>query len=220
MAKSTTSKKTTNTLTAAKTPASNSTTDADATFPANDNDSKYQPTDDADMNAKSLDAEDGVKKLFTDSIKDLYWAENHLVKALPKMIKAASSKSLQEALASHLDETKVHVERLEHVFELLGKKPQAKKCDAMEGLTKEGEGVIEDTDAGTPARDLGIIMASQKVEHYEISAYTGLSKLAEKLGLTDIAATLTETLSEEQLADDTLSSIAASEISLSNEDAE
>ena len=195
-----------------KIPASYSTTDADNATPAADNDSKYQPTKDAEMNIQSLDPEDGLLKLFTDSIKDIYWAENHLVKALPKMINAASSKSLKDAITNHLEETKTHVERLEQVFELLGKKPQAKKCDAMEGLTKEGEGVIEDTDSGTPARDLGIIMASQKVEHYEISAYTGLSKLANKLGLNDAANILSQTLTEEQQADETLAGIADNDI--------
>ncbi len=203
-----------------KTPASYSTTDADTLTPSEDNDSKYQPTEDADMNAQSLDPEDGLLKLFTDSIKDLYWAENHLVKALPKMIKAASSSSLQTAIEKHLEETKTHVTRLEQVFELLGKKPQAKKCDAMEGLTKEGEGVIENTDTGTPARDLGIIMASRKVEHYEISAYTGLSNLAKKLGLADAGKILAETLTEEQTADETLAGIADEDITINNTEAE
>ena len=181
---------------------------------AEDNSSKYQPTEDADMNVQSLDPEDGLLKLFTDSFKDLYWAENHLVKALPKMAKAASTKSLSTAILNHLEETKTHVQRLEQVFEMLGKKPQAKKCDAMEGLTKEGEGVIEDTDAGTPARDLGIIMGSQKVEHYEISAYTGLAKLAGKLGLNDVASLLSETLAEEQKSDEILAGIAENDIAI------
>src|SRR6478609_1633929 len=200
-----------------KTTVANSTTDADSLKPSEDNESKYQPTKDADMNAQALDAEDGLLKLFEDSIKDLYWAEKHLVKALPKMIKAASSSSLQDAISNHLEQTKTQVHRLEQVFELLGKKPQAKKCDAMEGLTKEGEGVIEDTDRGTPARDLGIIMASQKVEHYEISAYTGLGKLAEKLGLSDAANILAETLVEEQQSDDLLASIADNDIQMESD---
>ena len=202
-----------------RTPSAYSTKDNLETTPAKDNDSKYQPTEEAEMNIQSLDPEDGLLKLFTDSIKDIYWAENHLVKALPKMIKAASTKSLQDAITNHLEQTKTHVERLEQVFELLGKKPQAKKCDAMEGLTKEGEGVIEDTDTGTPARDIGIIMASQKVEHYEICAYTGLSKLAQKLGLSDIANILTETLAEETEANDILTGIADNDITTENKEA-
>jgi len=181
------------------------------------NASKYSPTSEAQMDVQSLDPGDGLLKLLTDSIKDLYWAENHLVKALPKMVKSASTPELVDAISNHLEQTRTHVERLEQVFELLGKKPQAKKCDAMEGLTKEGEGVIEDTDQGTPARDLGIIMASQKVEHYEISAYTGLIKLSNKLGLPDIAAILSTTLTEEQESDALLSTIADKHVTIEEE---
>lgn len=195
-----------------KAPASYALKASGETYPAADNASKYQPTEDAEMDLQQLDPEDGLLKLFTDSVKDIYWAENHLVKALPKMAKAASTKTLQKAITNHLLQTKTHVERLEQVFELLGKKPQAKKCDAMEGLTKEGEGIVEDTDAGTPARDIGIIMASQKVEHYEISAYTGLSKLAGKLGMNDVAGILSETLAEEQESDEILAGIADNDI--------
>lgn len=202
---------------ASKTPASYAEKKSGGQSPSKDNSSKYAPTEEADMDLQSLGATDGLTKLFTDSIKDIYWAENHLVKSLPKMISAASSAALQEAITNHLEQTKTHVERLQQVFELLGKKPQAKKCDAMEGLTKEGEGVIEDTDSGTPARDLGIIMASQKVEHYEMSAYTGLSKLATRLGLTDVAGILSQTLAEEQQADEILAGIADNDISIEEE---
>jgi ferritin-like metal-binding protein YciE len=173
-----------------------------------DNPSKFQPTSEADLSSRLLDPADGLVKLFSDSIKDLYWAENHLVKALPKMEKAASSKALKTAISKHLEQTKTHVARLEQVFELLSVKKEAKKCDAMEGLTKEGEGVVETTDKDTDARDLGIIMASQKVEHYEISAYTGLVKLADKLDLGEISAVLSETLGEEEDADAVLAEIA------------
>ena len=172
------------------------------------NPSKYAPTADAEMESGSLGGEDGILKLFTDSLKDLYWAENQLVKALPKMAKASSVPQLSKALLAHLEQTKTHVERLEQVFELLGKKVQAKKCDAMEGLTKEGEGIVEDTDPGTPARNLGIIMASQKVEHYEISSYTGLIKLSDKLGLTKAGKILSTTLAEEVKSDELLGMIA------------
>ena len=180
--------------------------------PAKDNHSKIKPTKDADMDVMELDPSDGLIKLLTDGIKDMYWAENHLVKALPKMAKATSLKKLQQAILAHLEQTKTHVERLEQVFEILGKDPQACKCDAMEGLTKEGEGVIETTDTDTPARDLGIIMASQKVEHYEISAYMGLIKLADNLGYEEIAGILNETLIEEEDSDALLADIAAGEI--------
>ena len=153
-----------------------------------------------------------LMELFVDSIKDIYWAENHLVKALPKMQKAATSTQLANAIGEHLEVTKTHVTRLEQVFELLGKKAQAKKCDAMEGLSKEGEGVIEDTEEGTATRDVGIIMASQKVEHYEIATYGGLTQLAKTLGQTDVADLLAQTLMEEKEADQMLSDIAQNDI--------
>lgn len=206
MAKSASTKKTGKDT--AKSAAAFASTNTKGAMPSDDNNSKYAPGDDVDLDVQTLDPEDGLLKLFTDSIKGLYWAENQLVKALPKMAKAAGSQELSTAILNHLEETKTHVSRLEEVFGLLGKKVQAKKCDAMEGLTKEGEGVIEDTDMNTPARDLGIIMASQKVEHYEMAAYTGLIKLANKLGLTDAADILTQTLTEEQASDDLLGGIA------------
>ncbi len=143
-------------------------------------------------------ATDGLQELFADSIKDIYWAENHLVKTLPKMQSAAASAALQNAIAKHLAQTKVHVQRLEQVFEIMGKKKLAKKCDAMEGITKEGEGIVEDTDTGTPARDTGVIMASQKVEHYEIATYSGIIQLANKLGYSNVASLLEQTLAEEK----------------------
>ncbi|MDB5202733.1 MAG: hypothetical protein JWQ27_2142 [Ferruginibacter sp.] len=191
---------------AAKVPAATTKKSAPVPAASSTDPSKYAPTKDAVMDVKP--GADGLSKLFEDNIKDLYWAENCLVKALPKMMKAASVKSLQDAISNHLEQTKTHVKRLESVFELLGKKPQAKKCDAMEGLTKEGEGVVEDTDPGSPARNLGIIMASQKVEHYEISAYTGMVKLADKLGMTAASKLLAQTLAEEQKSDQTLATIA------------
>ncbi len=181
------------------------------------NSSKYAPTKDALMDLKQLAPEDGLTKLMEDSIKDLYWAENALLVALPKMAKAANASSLVDAILTHQEQTKIHVQRLQQVFEMLGKKPQAMKCEAMEGLMKEGETVIEDTDAGTPARDLGIIMASQKVEHYEISAYNGIIKLATKLGRADVADILMQTLEEEKESETTLSDIADTKISFQTE---
>ena len=152
--------------------------------------------------------EPALLKLFTDSIKDIYWAEKHLVKTLPKMRKAATTPELGEAIGNHLEETRVHITRLEQVFEILGEKVRAKKCDAMEGLAKEGESIIEDTDAGSATRDAGIILAGQKVEHYEIATYGGLSRLATTLGLNDAAGLLSTTLEEEKNADVILSNIA------------
>jgi ferritin-like metal-binding protein YciE len=131
-----------------------------------------------------------------------------LVKTLPKMAKAATSEELSNAINDHLEVTKTHVTRLEQVFELLGEKAQAKKCDAMEGITKEGDSILEDTEEGTSTRDVGIILAAQKVEHYEIATYGGLAQLATTLGLNDVADLLNQTLAEEKEADQSLTGIA------------
>ena len=136
-----------------------------------------------------------------------------LTKALPKMAKNASSEELVAALNEHVEVTKNQVSRLEQVFESLGKKAQAKKCDAMEGLIKEGEGIIEDTKEG-PVRDAGIIGACQKVEHYEIATYGTLASFANLLGEAEAAELLEETLAEEKEADVTLTGIAESSINL------
>jgi ferritin-like metal-binding protein YciE len=149
-----------------------------------------------------------LEEFFTDEIKDIYWAEKHLIKTLPKMAKAATSPQLKEAFTNHLEETKEHVERLEQIFELLEEKAQAKKCEAMEGITKEGDGIIEETEAGTSTRDVGLILAGQKVEHYEISTYGGLAQLARNLGREDIAELLEQTLQEEKAADQLLTTVA------------
>ncbi len=153
-----------------------------------------------------------LAEFFADELKDIYWAEKHLVKALPKMQKAATSGGLQQAFADHLEVTKEHVARLEEVFGLLGKKPQAKKCDAMAGLVEEGQGIIEDTEEGTATRDVGLILAAQKVEHYEIATYGGLTQLAKTLGYDDVAEILGTTLAEEKEADELLTDIAENDV--------
>jgi ferritin-like metal-binding protein YciE len=149
-----------------------------------------------------------LEDFFKDEIKDIYWAEKHLVKTLPKMQKAATSDQLRKAFGDHLEATKEHVTRLEQVFDILGEKPQAKKCEAMEGITKEGESIIEDTEEGTSTRDVGLILAGQKVEHYEISTYGGLAQLARTLSHDDVADILETTLNEEKEADQLLTSVA------------
>jgi ferritin-like metal-binding protein YciE len=113
--------------------------------------------------------ESQLMKLFEDELKDIYWAEKALTKAIPKMVKNASSEDLKTALESHLEETKEHVSRLEQVFDIIGKKAVAKKCEAMSGLIDEASEIMEDCDQG-PMRDAGIISAGQKVEHYEIAS--------------------------------------------------
>ena len=149
-----------------------------------------------------------LEEFFKDEIKDIYWAEKHLVKTLPKMAKAATSPELKEAFTNHLEETMVHVERLEQVFELLEEKAQAKKCEAMEGITKEGDGIVEETESGTSTRDVGLILSGQKVEHYEIATYGGLVQLARDLGRDDVAKVLEQTLAEEKAADKLLTTVA------------
>lgn len=150
--------------------------------------------------------------LFVEELKDIYWAEKNLVKALPKMAKAATSEELSTCISNHLEETKVQVTRLEQVFELLGKKPQAKKCEAMEGLIAEGQEVVDDTEEDTAVRDAGIIIASQKIEHYEISAYGSLRTLANIMGHTDVVKLLDQTLQEEKNADSLLTEVAESTV--------
>lgn len=153
-----------------------------------------------------------LRSFFEDEIKDIYWAEKNIVKTLPKMKKAATSEKLQEAFENHLQQTQTHVERLDQVFEILGKKAQAKKCDAMAGIIEEGEGIISETDKGTSTRDVGLILAAQKVEHYEISTYGGLAQLATTLGLEDVADLLKQTLQEEKETDELLTEIAESDV--------
>jgi ferritin-like metal-binding protein YciE len=158
------------------------------------------------------DDQSALLELFVDQIKDIYWAEKHLLKALPKMQKAATTEELQSAIETHTEQTQVHVERLEEIFELLEEKAQAKKCDGMQGLVEEGQTVITETDEGTATRDVGIIISAQKVEHYEIAAYGGLATLAKTLGRDDIAEILAETLAEEKETDELLTQIAESNI--------
>lgn len=153
-----------------------------------------------------------LKEFFSDSLKDIYWAEKHLTKALPKMQKAATTEELKQAIGDHLVQTEEHVGRLEEVFGLLEMKPQAKKCEAMEGLVKEGESIIEETEKGTMTRDVGIIMAAQKVEHYEIATYGGLAQLATVLGEEEIADLLNQTLEEEKQTDAHLTEIAENNV--------
>jgi ferritin-like metal-binding protein YciE len=153
-----------------------------------------------------------LEKFFLDALKDIYWAEKHLTKALPKMQKAATSEELQQAIQDHLEQTQGHIDRLEQAFEQLGHKAQAKKCDAMEGLVKEGESVIEETEDGSATRDVGIIVSAQKVEHYEISAYGSLVHLAKTMGQDEVAEILSQTLEEEKQTDELLTQIAENNI--------
>ncbi|GGE41212.1 ferritin-like metal-binding protein YciE [Pedobacter psychrotolerans] len=151
-------------------------------------------------------------EFFVDELKDIYWAEKHLVKALPKMKKAATSEELIAAFEKHTEETQQHIQTLEQVFELLGEKAAAKKCEAMAGLLEEAEGIISETDKGTMVRDAGLILAAQKVEHYEIATYGTLKVFAENMGHQDVADLLSQTLENEKATDVALTEIAVSSI--------
>jgi ferritin-like metal-binding protein YciE len=158
-------------------------------------------------------AASGLTQLFEDGLKDIYWAEKALTNALQLMAKNATSPELIDALNNHLIETEEQISRLEQVFDSIGKKAAAKKCDAMEGLIEEGKGILEETEPGV-VRDAGIISATQKIEHYEIATYGTLRQFAETLGFTDAAALLELTLDEEKDADKKLTDVAVSAINI------
>lgn len=153
-----------------------------------------------------------LEKLFFNALKDIYWAEKHLLKAIPKLQRASTAESLQKALENHLQHTETHVTRLEKVFEDAGKIPVARRCEAMEALSREAAELIEETEKGSSTRDAGIIMAAQKVEHYEIACYGTLVQFARLLNMDKAAELFEETLNEEKEADALLSTIAEDEI--------
>ena len=155
-----------------------------------------------------MDESSSLKEFFIDSLKDIYWAEKHLAKALPKMAKKATSDELKSALETHLAETQNQVIKLEQVFAILDEKAQVKKCEAMEGLLKEADSIISETEDGTMTRDVGIIAAAQKVEHYEIASYGTIRTLADVLGLPEASELLNQILEEEKKTDLLLTQIA------------
>ena len=148
-----------------------------------------------------------LKELYVEELKDTYDAEKQIVKALPKMVKAASTPELQKAFEAHLEQTKGHVQRLEQIFQGLGEEPKAKKCDGMRGILEEGEKVVSEGSEG-PVRDAGLIAGAQRVEHYEMAVYGSLKTWAEQLNDEQAAQLLEETLNEEKKADQKLTQIA------------
>lgn len=152
-------------------------------------------------------ANEGLKELYLDELRDLYSAENQLVKALPKMAKAASSDELRQGFEEHLEQTKEHVQRLEEIFEALDESPKGKKCAGMEGLVKEGSEVMGE-DFEDAVMDAAIIGAAQRVEHYEIAAYGTVLEFANILGESEHAQLLQETLNEEKETDEKLTELA------------
>lgn len=165
-------------------------------------------------NSTTKDEETMLKELFVDELKDIYWAEKHLTKALPKMSKGSTSEELANAFQEHLTVTEEQIKRIEQVFELLEMPARAKKCEAMDGLVKEAQSLMEDLPKGTIVRDAGLIIAAQKVEHYEIAAYGSLVQLAKTMGENEIANLLQETLDEEKEADQILTELAVSGINI------
>ena len=161
-----------------------------------------------DMNGSMLE------DFFVDALKDIYWAEKALTKALPKMSKSATSKELKKAFDQHLEVTKKQINRLEQVFKQMDKKAQGKKCEAMQGLIEESESIIRETKDDTSTRDAALIISAQKVEHYEIAAYGGLVQLARTMNKKGIANTLNSTLEEEKKTDELLTKIAEKSINV------
>lgn len=150
---------------------------------------------------------ENLKKLYVDELKDLFSAENQLLKALPKMAKAASSDELRSGFEKHLEQTRGHVQRLEEIFQSLDESPKGKKCVGMEGLVKEGSEVMEE-DFEEAVLDAGLIGAARRVEHYEMAAYGAVSEIARALGYTKHASLLEKTLTEETQTDQKLAGLA------------
>lgn len=144
--------------------------------------------------------------LFLDTLKDIYCAEKQILKALPKMAKAANAPELKQAFETHREQTEGHVERLTEIFEAIGKAPRGKTCDAILGIIEEGKGIIEEFE-GSPALDAGLVAAAQAVEHYEIARYGTLKAWAQQLGLKDAVKLLDQTLTEEEKTDQLLTKL-------------
>ena len=151
-----------------------------------------------------------IEELLVAELKDLYSAEKQITKALPKLVKAATSDELKSAFQSHLEETEGQVERLEQIGEILGTKLTGKTCDGMKGVLGEGSEMVEETDKGTSVRDAGLITAAQRVEHYEMAGYGGVIAYAKLLGMDDVVELLEETLEQEKAADQKLTKLSQS----------
>jgi ferritin-like metal-binding protein YciE len=153
-----------------------------------------------------------LREFFIAQLQDIYWAEQKLVKTLPKLSEASHSPELRQAFDSHLNETKNHVSRIEQAFSLMKEKAEATECPAIKGIAEEGEEIIDETEDNTAQRDVGLIFAGQKAEHYEIATYGALIQLAKDMGETEVAGLLQQTLAEEKNADAKLTQLAESGI--------
>jgi ferritin-like metal-binding protein YciE len=179
------------------------------------NQSRQKPVS-AKTSARSKTERNGsmLESFFIDALKDIYWAEKALTKALPRMAKAATSSELKKAFQQHLEVTKKQIDRLDKIFGQMGKKAQGKKCEAMQGLIEESESIINETKDDTFTRDAALIISAQKVEHYEIAAYGGLAQLARTMNKKGIASALGTTLNEEKKTDELLTRIAEKSINV------
>src|SRR3954454_16233271 len=162
----------------------------------------------ATQTMKATVTDSKLLEFFVDQLQDIFWAEKKLVKTLPKLEDAATSEQLKNAFRSHLQQTEEHVSRLKQVFNMIGQEAESTKCHAMAGIVDEGSDIIDKTDEGSAQRDVGLIFAAQKAEHYEIATYGGLVQLAKTLGLNGAANLLHQTLAEEKEADALLTQIA------------
>lgn len=158
-----------------------------------------------------------LQRFFTDQLKDIYWAEKELLKGLELMKRSSTTEELEDAFETHRKQTERHIERLEKVFRIIGKNPEAKKCEAMEGLLKEAKTIIDETTEGSLTRDAALIIAAQKIEHYEIASYGGLVQLAVTMDLDRAASILEKTLNEEEETDQLLTDIAESYVNVNAE---
>lgn len=164
--------------------------------------------------SSTMKKETQLEKFFHEQLKDIYYAEQQLTGALEEMKNACTTEELEDAFADHIKQTERHIKRLEKVFTMLGKKPEGKQCEAMDGLIKEGRSIISDTKEGSMTRDAALIIAAQKVEHYEIATYGGLVQLAVTLGKNNAADLLDKTLNEEEQTDRLLTQIAEAHINI------
>jgi len=188
-------------------------TQASALTPAKQTANQNETASDQNEASPSL-----LEKFFVDQLKDIYYAEQQLTKALIEMKDAASTEELEDAFDTHAKQTERHVKRLEKVFQSLGKTAEGKQCEAMDGLIKEAKTIIAETQAGTMTRDAALIVAAQKVEHYEMATYGGLLQLAITMGLERAADLLEKTLLEEEDTDRLLTDVAESFINIEAEE--
>lgn len=158
-------------------------------------------------------ADKTLEDLFHETLRDIYYAERKIVKTLPKMARGAQDQKLKDAFLKHKEETEGQIERLQQVFEIIGKQPRAKTCPAIDGIVEEGEEILDEF-KGSPALDAGLLAAAQAVEHYEISRYGTLRSWAQELGLADAVALLDATLQEETKTDESLTKLATTAVNL------